>query len=208
MNKLTLMILTTCLFAGCTLIPKAIQDREAWDGYTLEQKREMWEGYQADIQAEGMPIGLSPVLWEQIQAELIAEGDKEIARIDRQIELRDNPPPEPVPPVVITKPPSAGVAPGGGSGGFLWKPDSESTGNLVVLLPGKLHKRTLGKATLSGSFGSETVNMRHEHHNGNRPHFYFSRPGSAYGTNIKVTAPLIDGSTYTTTVPNGAQRME
>ncbi|MEX2607351.1 MAG: hypothetical protein WD708_08400 [Kiritimatiellia bacterium] len=90
--------------------------------------------------------------------------------------------------------------------GFLWKPDSESTGNLVVLLPPSTRGRTQGVATISGSFGTESASMRHEHHNGGRPHFYFSKPGSAYGSNITVQAPLTDGSVFSIVVPNGSQR--
>lgn len=48
--------------------------------------------------------------------------------------------------------------------------------------------------------------MRHETHNGGRPHFYFSKPGSSYGTNITVQAPLTDGSIFSTVVANGAAR--
>jgi hypothetical protein len=104
-------------------------------------------------------------------------------------------------------PSSSGVV-SAGTGGFLWKPDSESTGNLVVLLPGSTRGRTQRVATISGSFGSESASMRHESHNGGRPHFYFSRPGSSYGNNITVQAPLTDGSVYSIVVPNGSRRFE
>lgn len=95
-----------------------------------------------------------------------------------------------------------------GAGGFLWKPVSESTGNLVILLPSSTRGRTQQVATISGAFGSESAPMRHEIHNGGRPHFYFSQPGAAYGTNITVNAPLTDGSVYSIVVPNGAGRFE
>jgi hypothetical protein len=93
--------------------------------------------------------------------------------------------------------------------GFLWKPRSESTGGLVVLTPnGSTFGRTQGKATLSGSFGSESAPLRHENHNGDRPHFYFPSPGASYGANITVQVPLTDGSVFSVVVPNGAERFE
>ncbi|MEX2607352.1 MAG: hypothetical protein WD708_08405 [Kiritimatiellia bacterium] len=92
--------------------------------------------------------------------------------------------------------------------GFLWKPVAESTGALVVLLPPGTRGRTEGVATISGSFGSESAPLRHEHHNGGRPHFYFSKPGGAYGANITVQAPLTDGSIVSVIVPIGAHRFE
>ena len=93
--------------------------------------------------------------------------------------------------------------------GFLWKPVSESTGTLVILTPhDATFGKTLGHAILTGTFGSETAPLRHEHHNGKRPHFYFAQPGPAYGRNIKVEVPLRDGSVFTLMVPNGATRFE
>jgi hypothetical protein len=92
--------------------------------------------------------------------------------------------------------------------GFLWKPHSESTGGLVVLTPYNTHMRTEGQATISGDFGTETAPMRHENHNGNRPHFYFTQHGSTYGNNVTVQVPLNDGSVFSVVVPQGAARYE
>jgi len=78
----------------------------------------------------------------------------------------------------------------------------------VILTPQATRGRTEGVATISGSFGTESAPMRHEHHNGGRPHFYFDRHGREYGTNITVTVPLTDGSVYSAVVPNGAVRTE
>ena len=93
---------------------------------------------------------------------------------------------------------------GGGSGGFLWKPISESNGRLVILLPGSLRGRVSG-CSISGSFGSENGSFAGDTHNGNRPHYRFSRAGGSYGTNIRVTART-DGGTQSWTVPNGSSR--
>lgn len=103
---------------------------------------------------------------------------------------------------------SRNVVPEDQLGGFLWKPRSESTGGLVVLLPPTTRGRTEGVATISGSFGTESAPLRHENHNGGRPHFFFSKHGSAYGSNITVQAPLTDGSLISVVVPEGAQRFE
>ncbi|MDF3129620.1 hypothetical protein P0Y35_10485 [Kiritimatiellaeota bacterium B1221] len=92
--------------------------------------------------------------------------------------------------------------------GFLWKPVSESNGNLVVLLPSSTQGRTQQVCTISGAFGSESAPMRHETHNGGRPHFYFGKPGGSYGTNITVQAPLTDGSIFSTVVADGSARTE
>ncbi len=93
--------------------------------------------------------------------------------------------------------------------GFLWKPYSESSGGLVILTPhGATYGKTQQVATISGSFGSESAPLRHETHNGDRPHFYFSQRGSSYGTNITVQVPLTDGSVFSVVVPNGADRYE
>src|SRR5690606_3680161 len=107
-----------------------------------------------------------------------------------------------------TPPASSGNSSSGpvSQSGFLWKPHSESTGNLAVLLPPTTRGRTTGVATISGSFGTESASLRGESHNGGRPHFYFSKHGSAYGSNITVMAPLTDGSVFSIVVPNGSQR--
>jgi len=101
---------------------------------------------------------------------------------------------------------SSSSSTGGGSGGFLWKPVSEGDGKLVILLPGSLRGRVSG-CSISGSFGSENGRFTGDTHNGNRPHYRFSRPGASYGSNITVTARTTDG-TRTWRIPNGASRNE
>lgn len=93
----------------------------------------------------------------------------------------------------------------GGSEGFLWKPESESNGKLVVLLPASLRGK-VSSCTISGSFGSENGSFAGDTHNGNRPHYRFSKHGSQYGTGITVSAKLNDGATRTWSIPNGANR--
>jgi hypothetical protein len=103
-----------------------------------------------------------------------------------------------------SSPSSSSSSSGGGSGGFLWKPVSESNGKLVVLLPGSLRGKVSG-CSISGSFGSETGSFAGDTHNGNRPHYRFSKSGGSYGSNIRVTARTTSG-TKTWTVPKGSSR--
>lgn len=91
---------------------------------------------------------------------------------------------------------------GGGSKGgnpinapaeFLWKPISDSTGKLAVLVPAGG-----GPVTVNGERGSYGGNG-----NGGRDHYRFSKPGGAYGTNI----PCVCGF-GTVMIPDGALRYE
>jgi hypothetical protein len=86
-----------------------------------------------------------------------------------------------------------------GTGTFLWKPISDNNGNLVVLLPSSYN----GKArsvTVNGESGTYTGI-----HNGNRTHWRFSKPGAAYGNNVRVVATTSAGNA-SWTVPKGAAR--
>lgn len=94
----------------------------------------------------------------------------------------------------------------GADNSFVWKPVSESDGNLVVLLPASLAGQVEG-LTISGSFGS-VAGSGGELSNGNRPTYRFPQPGSAYGQNITVQAPLKSGGVRTWTVPDGGSRVE
>ncbi|MDZ4197933.1 MAG: hypothetical protein U1E27_01465, partial [Kiritimatiellia bacterium] len=87
----------------------------------------------------------------------------------------------------------AGVAPNpalgtvGSGGGFIWKPVSESDGKLVVLLPAG-YKGKVNGCWIARGDGSVVENGRFvgDTHNGNRPHYRFSKPGAQYGTGIFV----------------------
>lgn len=95
---------------------------------------------------------------------------------------------------------SGGSSGGGGGGSFVWKPQSESNGRLVVLLPASY--ASVQSITISGSGGRESAS-RSAIANGGRPHYRFSRPGSAYGHNITVS-----GGGRSWHVPNGASRVD
>lgn len=91
------------------------------------------------------------------------------------------------------------------STGFLWKPVSESDGNLVILLPNALRGKVNG-CTVIYSGGSEAGRFAGDTHNGDRPHYRFSKSGAAYGQNITVVASLTAGGDETWSIPNGAER--
>lgn len=89
---------------------------------------------------------------------------------------------------------------GGGGGSFVWKPQSESNGRLVVLLPASY--AGVQSITVVGSGGRESAS-RSAIANGGRPHYRFSRSGGAYGHNITVT-----GGGRLWHVSNGASRVD
>jgi len=100
-----------------------------------------------------------------------------------------------------------------GANGFLWKPKSESNGNLVVLLPTQyrgqvesvgIHRtNSTSTDTLieAGWFAGDT-------HNGARPHFRFADSGGSYGADIWLIAKLADGQALSYNIPNGAARWD
>jgi hypothetical protein len=100
-----------------------------------------------------------------------------------------------------------------GPGGFLWKPVSESDRNLVVLLPealrGMINKVEIHSSLppseitklADGRFAGDTMN-------GDRPHFRFDRPGSAYGQDVHVVAYQDDGTMLSWNIRDGGSRQE
>jgi hypothetical protein len=104
--------------------------------------------------------------------------------------------------------PSGSLGVTGAGGGFLWKPVSESSGDLVVLIPSQYTgsistvfiARSNGTVVEQGSYGGV--------HNGGRVHFRFSQSGSYYGSGIYVVADLEDGTTVNWYIPDGGSRTE
>ena len=87
-------------------------------------------------------------------------------------------------------------SPGGGGGGNLrWKPHSHVDRKLAVLVSGG-RGGTLTVNGVQGTYIGQT--------NGNRATYRFPKPGSAYGTNIKVV--YSNGGTWT--IPNGASDLK
>jgi hypothetical protein len=81
---------------------------------------------------------------------------------------------------------------------FLWKPAGEHTGKLVILLPARI----LADKCIAGAEWGAAAGR----HNGNREHFRFSKPGSAYGRNVLVVCYYQGQETGRWTVPDGAGR--
>lgn len=96
-----------------------------------------------------------------------------------------------------------------GQDGFLWKPQSDSTGNLVVLLPTEQRGNVL-EANIHDSLGNliEKGVFSGDDHNGNRPHYRFSEPGASYGEDLIVKVTLASGEQLEYSIPNGAERVD
>lgn len=93
-----------------------------------------------------------------------------------------------------------------GGGGFLWKPVSDSTGKLAVLLPpayaGNAVSCTLvgpdGRVLATGADGGVA--------NGDRQHYRFDKPGAKYPPGTRVVVALASGETATWTVQRTGAR--
>ncbi len=102
---------------------------------------------------------------------------------------------------------SSGVALDGANG-FLFKPESDSNGNLVVLLPEVMTGNVLGislkgendEVLEEGAYGGVG--------NGEREHFRFSQPGGNYPANLIVEVAMKDGSTKTYEIADPSQRYD
>ncbi len=94
-----------------------------------------------------------------------------------------------------------------GPGGFLWKPVSESDGNLVVLLPPEL-KGQVSSVEIQDAAGNtiDTGRFSGDQKNGGRPHFRFDKPGSAYGEGLTAVAKTTDGREIRFDVGTGGER--
>ncbi|MCA8971291.1 MAG: hypothetical protein KDC95_15980 [Planctomycetes bacterium] len=92
--------------------------------------------------------------------------------------------------------------------GFLWKPVSETTGQLVTLLPpemtgkvaGVVLRDANGQVLEQGDYASVA--------NGGREHFRFDQPGAAYPPGVTVEVQLTDGSTKSYRIPDPSMRAE
>lgn len=97
-----------------------------------------------------------------------------------------------------------------GSGGFLWKPESERDGNLVVLLPTELNgliDRVEVHASLPPTESTKLGEGRFSSiGNGDRSHYRFSKPGEDYGDGAYVVAYRDDGQMVTWQIGNAGER--
>ena len=90
---------------------------------------------------------------------------------------------------------------------FLWKPISESTGNLVILIPAKYTGKTTNVLNIYSSGGALIETGRYSNPtNGNRETYWFNRPGKDYGKDITVTAQLKTGEGLSVVIHDGSRR--
>ncbi len=99
-----------------------------------------------------------------------------------------------------------------GNGEFLWKPQSESNGKLVVLLPSGLRGDidSVGiYSNIPANKGSliEEGNFSGDDHNGNRPHYRFSQAGGGYPDGAYLVAKLSDGTEQAYQINETSERL-
>ena len=117
---------------------------------------------------------------------------------------------EPNPDVSFAPTTSSGAA--GGTSGFVWKPVSESDGKLVVLLPPSFRGNVAQAEIHSELPPSDETRIEEgrftgDTHNGNRPHFRFSKPGSGYGSGLYLVAYDQNGEYQHWEIENGGSRV-
>lgn len=96
-----------------------------------------------------------------------------------------------------------------GSGGFLFKPESNNEGTLAVLLPEALaHQVT--SVTLKDATGAilDTGHSTGFGDTGEREKFSFSKQGGEYPANLTVEVTLNDGTTTSYLIPDPSQRYD
>ena len=92
--------------------------------------------------------------------------------------------------------------------GFLWKPQSDSDGNLAILLPPAMTGKVSGVDVLSPDGQVLASGRAAGVGNGDREHFRFNRQGSAFPPNSRVRIRLKSGATQEITIPQTGIRNE
>jgi hypothetical protein len=96
----------------------------------------------------------------------------------------------------------------GGSGGFLYKPVSDTTGKLVVLMPSKLAGMVAG-VKIYDPAGNLLESGRYTGNgNGGRDHYRFKRTGAAYPDGLFVEATLTTGDKVLYRIGETSKRAE
>lgn len=99
----------------------------------------------------------------------------------------------------------------GEQGGFVWKPEGEHTGKLVVLIPVEFTGKTNRVMTLTDGAGHvERSNRAHNtdpQPNGNREHFRYDRAGQNYAGPVTLEI-VADGITWVWTITDPARRYD
>lgn len=99
-----------------------------------------------------------------------------------------------------------------GDGGFLFKPVSDTTGNLVVLFP-SIYSNLISSVVLKNS-ADEVIEtgvskgFGNPDAGGDRDHYKFNKPGSSYEKDLTVEMTLNDGRVVKYKIPDPSQRYE
>ena len=91
---------------------------------------------------------------------------------------------------------------------FLWKPESDSDGKLVILLPSSI---SASSVSISGPSGIESVEKggrNGSRGNGQREHYRFSKSGKDMQGPVQVTVALESGGTKTISIAKPSERNE
>jgi hypothetical protein len=103
---------------------------------------------------------------------------------------------------------AGGHSESGGSGGFLFKPQSDNNGKLVVLMPSKLAGMIQG-VKLYDPAGNLIESGRYTGNgNGGRDHYRFKRTGGDYPDGLFVEASLSTGDKVYYRIPETSKRTE
>lgn len=95
-----------------------------------------------------------------------------------------------------------------GGSGFLWKPESEKDGKLVVLLPSKFSGK-IKSLTLTDTKGTTLATGTYSGiGNGEREHFRFPKSGASYPDGVRVVVKLEDNTTRYVTIKETSQRYQ
>lgn len=99
-----------------------------------------------------------------------------------------------------------------GAEGFLWKPESESDGKLVVLLPASFTGLIDKLEVHNGEPFTDETKVGEGRYanvgNGGREHYRFSETGGGYGENLYAVAFKKDGESVYWKIPNGSERLD
>ena len=95
-----------------------------------------------------------------------------------------------------------------GAEGFLWKPKSESDGNLVVLLPKDFNDLVSSVVLTHENEVLTEGRFAGNEHNGNRGHYRFDKAGGDYPKGLQVEVRFDDGTVIKYDIPDGSERYD
>jgi hypothetical protein len=102
----------------------------------------------------------------------------------------------------------AGASSGAPGQGFLFKPTSDTTGNLVVLLPPSLAGQVANVRLVAGDGTLIEEGRSSGNGNGGRDHFRFNKPGASYPDGLTVEAQLTSGEVVRYLIEETSERNE